>query len=35
LPLSQENILKLEDGKRRLLQAVQELSLAFALAIPE
>jgi type I restriction enzyme, R subunit len=35
LPLAQENILKQEDGKRRLLQAVQELSLAFALAVPD
>jgi type I restriction enzyme R subunit len=35
LPLAQEHILKQDDGKRRLLQAVKELSLAFALAVPD
>ncbi|MEW6404856.1 MAG: type I restriction endonuclease subunit R, partial [Chloroflexota bacterium] len=35
LPLAQEYILGQEDGKRRLLQAVRELSLAFALAVPD
>ncbi|MDZ4159686.1 MAG: type I restriction endonuclease subunit R [Anaerolineaceae bacterium] len=34
LPLAQEHILKQEDGKSRLLKAVRELSLAFALAVP-
>ncbi|MBI5841675.1 MAG: type I restriction endonuclease subunit R [Chloroflexi bacterium] len=35
LPLAQEHILRLDDGKKRLLQAVRELSLAFALAVPD
>ena len=35
LPLAQEHILALEDGKSRLLKAVKELSLAFALAVPD
>lgn len=35
LPLAQEHILAQADGKRRLLQAVRELSLAFALAVPD
>lgn len=35
LPLAQEHILKQEDGKIRLLKAVRELSLAFALAVPD
>ena len=35
LPLAQEHILAQEDGKTRLLQAVNELSLAFALAVPD
>jgi type I restriction enzyme R subunit len=35
LPLAQEHILKQEDGKSRLLKAVRELSLAFALAVPD
>src|SRR5437867_2050755 len=34
LPAAQEHILKLEDGKNRLLRAVTELSQAFALAVP-
>ncbi|GBD40031.1 Type-1 restriction enzyme R protein [bacterium HR37] len=34
LPAAQEHILAQRDGKERLLQAVQELSKAFALAIP-
>ncbi|MHB0971548.1 MAG: type I restriction endonuclease subunit R [Thermoanaerobaculia bacterium] len=34
LPLAQEHILALEDGKSRLLRAVTELSQAFALAVP-
>ena len=34
LPAAQEHILGLEDGKSRLLQAVTELSRAFALAVP-
>ncbi len=35
LPQAQEHILKQDDGKRRLLQAVRELSSAFALAVPD
>jgi type I restriction enzyme R subunit len=35
LPMAMEHILHLEDGKKRLLQAVRELSLAFALAVPD
>lgn len=35
LPMAMEHILQLEDGKKRLLQAVRELSLAFALAVPD
>jgi type I restriction enzyme R subunit len=34
LPRAQEHILGLEDGKARLMQAVTELSQAFALAVP-
>jgi type I restriction enzyme R subunit len=34
LPLAQEHILTQEDGKLRLLKAVNELSLSFALAVP-
>jgi type I restriction enzyme R subunit len=34
LPPAQEHILAQEDGKNRLLHAVQELSQAFALAVP-
>ena len=34
LPLAQEHILAQEDGKARLLSAVQGLSRAFALAVP-
>jgi len=34
LPAAQEHILQQEDGKRRLLQVVKELSQAFALAVP-
>jgi len=34
LPPAQEHILAQEDGKRRLLSAVTELSQAFALAVP-
>lgn len=34
LPVAQEHILAQEDGKNRLLRAVRELSLAFALAAP-
>jgi len=34
LPPAQEHILAQEDGKDRLLRAVQELSQAFALAVP-
>jgi len=34
LPLAQEHILAQEEGKDRLLRAVQELSQAFALAVP-
>jgi type I restriction enzyme R subunit len=34
LPAAQEHILTQEDGKARLLQAVTELSRAFALAVP-
>jgi len=34
LPQAMEHILNLDDGKKRLLQAVRELSLAFALAVP-
>ena len=35
LPMAMEHILNLDDGKKRLLQAVRELSLAFALAVPD
>ena len=35
LPLAQEHILKQEDGKSRLLKFVKELSIAFALAVPD
>lgn len=35
LPAAQEHILAQEDGKNRLLQAVTELSQAFALAVPD
>ena len=34
LPVAQEHVLKQRDGKPRLLQAVKELSQAFALAVP-
>jgi type I restriction enzyme R subunit len=34
LPAAQEHILRQEDGKRRLIQAVTDLSKAFALAVP-
>jgi len=34
LPLAQEHILALEDGKTRLLKTVKALSIAFALAVP-
>ncbi len=34
LPAAQEHILAQEDGKNRLMQAVRELSQAFALAVP-
>ena len=34
LPGAQEHILKLDDGKNRLMRAVTELSQAFALAVP-
>ncbi|MCJ7584319.1 MAG: type I restriction endonuclease subunit R [Anaerolineales bacterium] len=34
LPLAQEHILTLEDGKTRLLNSVKALSIAFALAVP-
>ncbi|MDP9255046.1 MAG: HsdR family type I site-specific deoxyribonuclease, partial [Actinomycetota bacterium] len=34
LPQAQEHILALEDGKKRLMQSVTELSRAFALAVP-
>jgi type I restriction enzyme R subunit len=34
LPNAQEHILKLEDGKKRLTDAVKQLSAAFALAVP-
>ncbi len=35
LPLAQEHILALADGKSRLLKFVKELSIAFALAVPD
>lgn len=35
LPLAQEHILSQIDGKKRLLEAVRGLSLAFALAVPD
>ncbi len=34
IPAAQEHVLTLEDGKNRLLAAVQELSRSFALAVP-
>jgi len=34
LPAAQEHILKQEDGRDRLMKAVQDLSRAFALAVP-
>jgi len=34
LPQAQEHILAQQDGKQRLLKAVKELSVAFALAVP-
>jgi type I restriction enzyme R subunit len=34
LPLAQEHILKQPEGKERLLKSVNDLSLAFALAVP-
>jgi type I restriction enzyme, R subunit len=35
LPVAQEHILNQDDGKNRYLQAVRELSLSFALAVPD
>jgi len=35
LPRALEHILAQEDGKKRLLQAVRELSLSFALSVPD
>jgi type I restriction enzyme R subunit len=35
LPLAQEHILAQKDGKTRLLKAVRDLTLAFALAVPD
>jgi type I restriction enzyme R subunit len=35
LPQAQEHILKQEDGKKRLLEAVRGLSLSFALSVPD
>jgi type I restriction enzyme R subunit len=35
LPMAMEHILKQADGKKRLLQTVRGLSLAFALAVPD
>ena len=35
LPLAEEHILGLDDGKNRLLISVRELTLAFALAVPD
>lgn len=35
LPMAMEHILKLEDGKKRYLDAVRNMSLAFALAVPD
>lgn len=35
LPMAMEHILQLEDGKRRYLDAVGNLSLAFTLAVPD
>jgi type I restriction enzyme R subunit len=35
LPQAMEHILKLEDGKKRYLAAVRNMSLAFALAVPD
>ncbi len=35
LPRAMEHILALADGKKRLLQAVRELSLSFALSVPD
>jgi type I restriction enzyme, R subunit len=34
IPLAMEHILEQEDGKKRFMQAVAELSIAFALAVP-
>jgi type I restriction enzyme R subunit len=34
LPAAQEHVLKQEDGKNRFVKAVNDLSLAFALAVP-
>ena len=34
LPAAQEHILKQDDGKARFVKAVEELSRAFALAVP-
>jgi type I restriction enzyme R subunit len=34
IPQAMEHILSLEDGKKRFMQAVSELSIAFALAVP-
>jgi len=35
LPMAMEHILKLDDGKKRYLDAVRNMSLAFALAVPD
>lgn len=35
LPMAMEHTLKLEDGKKRYLDAVRNMSLAFALAVPD
>jgi type I restriction enzyme R subunit len=35
LPMAMEHILKHEDGKKRYLDAVRNMSLAFALAVPD
>jgi type I restriction enzyme R subunit len=34
LPMAMEHILKLDDGKKRYLEAVKGLSVSFALAVP-
>lgn len=35
LPMAMEHILKLDEGKKRYLDAVRNMSLAFALAVPD